>query len=274
MRLRKSIVIAAVITVITGASVAVHANRQPDGCAVSGYDRTVLDDGPVMYLPLGADDHDCPGADTLRQVGEAAPGTLPNGDAALVFDGVSQYAEVGDTAQLSVATTGSLTIEAWLRPDTLQFPRAEGAGYVHWLAKGEADQQEYVARMYSQLNGEGRPNRLSGYAFNAAGGFGVGSYAQEPVTVGEWIHYGLVITTDRSPGNLMGHTALVVNGVRRDQDSLAELRIRPADGDAPLRIGGNLHSFFHGAIGKVAIYDRALTALELAEHHEAMGAAS
>jgi hypothetical protein len=33
-----------------------------------------------------------------------------------------------------------------------------------------------------------RPNRISFYVFNPQGGKGVGSYFQEPVQAGEWIH--------------------------------------------------------------------------------------
>jgi hypothetical protein len=34
-----------------------------------------------------------------------------------------------------------------------------------------------------------RPNRISGYRFNLTGGPGAGSYLQDPVTAGQWIHY-------------------------------------------------------------------------------------
>jgi hypothetical protein len=72
-----------------------------------------------------------------------------NGDSATVFDGATQYIEVPDHDALSVPTTGILAIEAWMRPDVLDFPHQEGTNYVHWMGKGEPNQYEYAARMYS-----------------------------------------------------------------------------------------------------------------------------
>jgi hypothetical protein len=39
----------------------------------------------------------------------------------LNFDGIDDYIEIDDVARLSVATTGSLTVAAWMRPDVLEF---------------------------------------------------------------------------------------------------------------------------------------------------------
>src|SRR6266436_3279677 len=54
----------------------------------------------------------------------------------LQFDGIRDYVEIADDADFSVATTGSLTVAAWIRPDVLTFPNAESTGYVHWMGKG------------------------------------------------------------------------------------------------------------------------------------------
>ena len=93
------------------------------------------------------------------------------GQKATEFDGESQYVEVPDDDALSVPATGILTIEAWMRPDVLQFSHDEQSGYVHWMGKGTPNQYEYVARMYSLATTEipPRPNRISGYAFNPMG---------------------------------------------------------------------------------------------------------
>jgi len=40
----------------------------------------------------------------------------------LNFDGIDDYIEIAGDARLSVATTGRLTIAAWMRPDVLAFP--------------------------------------------------------------------------------------------------------------------------------------------------------
>jgi hypothetical protein len=124
---------------------------------LSDYDRTVLAGNPIAYYrldgnnvnDLSARNHDG------HYVGMPTTTTLPNGEAATVFDGFSQYAEVPDVDHLSITATGKLTLEAWIRPDALEFSKQEGSGYVHWMGKGvgqgEDGQQEYASRMYSKL---------------------------------------------------------------------------------------------------------------------------
>jgi hypothetical protein len=74
------------------------------------------------------------------------------------LDGVKDFIEVPDQDAFSVNTTGELTVSAWVRPDTLSFPKIEGSGYVDFLGKGEGNgttgQQEWCFRIYSQGNSE------------------------------------------------------------------------------------------------------------------------
>jgi hypothetical protein len=192
----------------------------------------------------------------------------------LVFDGLDDYIEIPDDVQFSVASTGQLTVSAWIRPDVLTFPVFQSTGYVHWLGKGEAGQQEWVFRMYNQSTTDNppRPNRISFYLFNAAGGEGIGSHFQEPVEAGEWIH---VVGT--ANGEV---TAIYKNGEFKDCDRYTgtgpgpchnyapDQWIAPTHGTAPLRIGTrDLESFFLGAIREVRIWGRALTAPEIAALH-------
>ncbi|MFJ3704599.1 MULTISPECIES: LamG domain-containing protein [Streptomyces] len=244
---------------------------------MSAYDRTILADGPVLFLGLGgAGTEVSPGGLPAEYHGSPGHTHLPNGEPATLFDGTSgQYVEVPDSEVLSVSTTGALTIEAWLRPDALVFPRTEGSGYVHWLGKltyATVNQCEWVARIYSAGNTEGRANRVSGYAFNPPGGLGAGSYFQDPLRPGEWMHYALVITTaPDGPAQPPGRTKIYRDGRLRDTDALADYDIVPADTTSPLRIGSAaLRSFFLGGIGKVAVYPRELPAERLAEHHAVM----
>src|SRR5262249_25542160 len=72
------------------------------------------------------------------------------GDVYLKLTGVDSYVQIASIADYSIATTGALSVAAWMRPDTLNFPRWEGTGYVHWLGKGESGQQEWVLRMYNR----------------------------------------------------------------------------------------------------------------------------
>ena len=179
------------------------------------------------------------------------PGTI-------VFDGINDYIEIADSPNYSISTTGSLTVSAWMRPDVIDFPDSEN-GYVHWLGKGVSGQHEWVFRIYNFNNTpENRPNRISFYVFNLAGGLGVGSYFQETVTAGQWIH--VVGVAD---GN---NTNIYKNGVFKDSDpyTSGSLIITPQNGTAPVRIGTrDFASFFLGAIHDVIMWNRALTAGEI-----------
>ena len=187
----------------------------------------------------------------------------------LQFNGTkTNYIEIPDDAAFSIATTGSLTVSAWMRPDTLTFPISEGGGagdnsYVHWLGKGEDGQQEWTFRMYNDDTSEARPSRISFYVFNPTappGGtvnLGVGAYFPGPVTVGEWIN--VVGVADG------GQQATVIykNGAPEDQQPWTKENIVPVHGTAPVRIATrDFNSFFLGAIREVRFWNRALTAAE------------
>jgi Concanavalin A-like lectin/glucanases superfamily len=254
-------------------------------CTPSSYDGVVLADRPVAFWDLGGGrdlgdgcaavpDRTGHGHDGRAHGG---PGVTEfvNGDPATVFDGAGQYVEVPDHPALSVTATGILAVEAWLRPDVLEFPHQEGTHYVHWLGKGDTDQHEYVARMYSHttLDDPPRPNRISGYAFDLGGGLGTGSYFQDRVVAGRWIHYLLVVNTVQTDDDHpTGYTKIFKNGRVRDQDALTSFGTTPGDGTAPFRIATrDFRSFFLGALAKVAVYDRELPPEAVRAHHRAAG---
>lgn len=196
---------------------------------------------------------------------------MARGDSTLTFDGRTSYIEISDSPDFSVPTTGELSVAAWMRPATLSFPVFQSTGYVHWLGKGVAGQQEWVFRMYNETTTDDppRPNRISFYVFNPDGDEGIGSHFQDSVQAGEWIH--VVGVADRST------TAIYKNGVFRRCDRYTgtgpepchnyaeDLWVTPTRGAAPLRIGTrDLESFFQGAIREVRVWNRALTVAEVA----------
>lgn len=194
----------------------------------------------------------------------------PGDWAATGFDGIGGRLEVPDFPGLSISTTGALTVEVWVRPDDLLFPRTDGSGYVNFLGKGIPGAQEYTLRMYSADNTEGRKNRVSAYVFNPIGNFGAGSYFQDPLTVGAWMHVAAVYDTlDRGPGHETGTVSIYRDGVLRDRDALSDYGIVPKDGPAPLGIGArDNRSYFKGALAGVAVYGRAFDQAEIATHAE------
>jgi hypothetical protein len=181
-----------------------------------------------------------------------------------VFDGESGYVEIPDADIFSEPTTGELTVEAWMRPDSLDMPNRESSGYVHWMGKGVSGEHEWVSRMYQQGNDEDRDNRISFYSFNLSGGLGAGSYFQDDVSIGEWIHYVGTFDDER--------TYIYKNGEERDSDLLSGYDITPENGSAPVRIGTrDRNSYFQGSIARVAIYSTRLSESRIAAHYAAAG---
>jgi hypothetical protein len=261
--------------------------RRPSGITLSTYDRLVLADKCAFYLTMG---NSAQQAYEYDQSGNSHPGKygptgstsssapMPNGDLATDFDGVSQFLEVENSHGLSISVTGALTFEAWIRPDILQFTHEEGNGYVWWAGKGGPNQQEYAFRIYSTTNTENppRPNRISDYAFNLAGGLGSGSYFQDVIAIGEWIHVIAVFNAvDTSPTYPTGYVKIYKDGVLRKTTPLNQYSVIPQSGSAPIRVATrDFNSFFQGAIGKVALYQYELSPIQISAHFTAMTAAA
>jgi hypothetical protein len=259
----------------------------------STYDAVVLADGPALYLALRGEtsepDLTGNGHDGSYHGGAPARAELPNGDPAADFDGVQQYLSVPSAAALSISTTHELTWEAWIRPGVLQFAHAT-SGYVDWMGKCEeyAPSCEWEARIYSLTNSEDRCNRLSAYAFNPDAALGSGAFWQQSdcgvsIVANAWYHVvGEYTTLDQPAGcsdaaSYPGAVDIWVNGVRWHQAShgqtgcMSQYKVVPVAGDSPLNIGTMAHdAWFEGAVGKVAIYDRLLSASDISRHYAAM----
>jgi len=260
---------------------------------LSAYDKSVLADKHlVLYLRLDGGNE--PAVDLSGHDHTGTPHNGPsrttflNGDGATVFNGVDQFIQVPDHDSLSVNYTGVLTIEAWIRPDVLNFPHPESPSkpWVYWAGKVGPSADEYACRMYCRdaiWTDEPRPNWISGYAFNlirkegAETNLGSGSRFNETVMAGEWIYYVLVINTiNTSPKYPTGYTKIYRNGLKKDQDPLKQKPgsripdIVPGNGIAPLRIGtGTANaSFFQGAVAKMAIYDYELSNTTVMAHYQ------
>lgn len=241
---------------------------------LSAYDITVLQQSPVAYWSLDPNDANDYSGHNLNGIFTNNPSaaTMPNNDTASLFNGLNQYFTIADNDYLEIVRTGILTIQAWFRPDALQFNRSEGSGYVWWMGKGDLNQQSWAARMYNYNNTEGRPNRISGYAFNLTGGLGAGSYFQDIVTVGTWIFYSLTINTVHVNSTYpTGYIKIFKNGIERDLDSLIGYGVIPQNSTAPMRVGTRqMQSFFQGAIGKVAVFDYELNSSQIQRSYNCM----
>jgi hypothetical protein len=109
-----------------------------------------------------------------------------------------------------------------------------------------------------------RPNRVSFYVWELAGGEGSGSYFQDPITAQTWMYLVATVDLTVTPKYPLGCVAIYRAGIIRETTSLAEFETVPANGTAPMRVGTrDGESFFQGAVGKVAVYDRLMTPAEI-----------
>jgi hypothetical protein len=261
------------------------------------YDEAVLADQPVGYWTVGSAPEPEPDLSghghegQYRGQGATTRALLPNGASVVKFDGATQYLSIPSSPAFSIPNTGSLTWEAWLRPDVLQFPNDDGSsGYVDWLGKCEeyAPTCEWEARMYNTTTGESpnRPNRLSAYVFNPGAGLGSGADWQPSagvITAGSWFHVVGEYTTLHQPADCKntddapGSIEIWVNGVKWDHAShgqtgcMSQYDVVPKANDSAVNVATMAkESFFQGAIGKVAIYDHLLSDERIALHYTIM----
>ena len=265
------------------------------GSASSTYDQTILADDPVAFWDLDGTGTDLTGNGHTGtyEGGIPASATLPNGDEGTDFNGSSEYFGIPSSSVFSIATTGELTWEGWIRPDVLQFTSArdpQGYGYVDW--RGKCDEYgptcEWEARMYSTTNSEGRCNRLSAYVFNLSAGFGSGADWQPDcglLQAGQWLHVVGEYQTSTTPSGCAesypGSINIWVNGVPWDfadhdpTGCMSQYQIVPQAESSPVDIGTMaMDTFFPGAVGKVAIYDYLLSQSQIDSHYIAMTGAA
>ncbi len=175
-----------------------------------------------------------------------------------LFDGGNDYIEIPDSDDFSISLQQGITISCWIRPDVLDFPEAEPSSdpvqgsYVNLFGKsqyGSPNQEEWQFRIYCKT-GSDRPNQLSFYVFNLAGGYGAGADATRDTLIpGQWIH--LVGVVDEN------NVYLYKNGILRETVSIAGYTFE--NGTANVREGhcedGSLPGYFLGAMDEVRISD-------------------
>ncbi len=239
-----------------------------------GYWRLGEKAGPVIADASGGG-HD---GTALGQVTFNQKGMLDReADTALVFDGKTAYVEIPSHAAFSQPTSGAgFSVEAWMRPDVLEFSGEREENYVHWLGKGENGNKnmEWAFRFYPKSSRE-RSNRVSAYIFNAGQGNGSGAYVQEVIEAGKWMHIVAVFdpgdaTNPKAGVSIYKDGKLAGSPATHSKALYEAYNVMPVAGSAPLRLGSrDKNSFFTGAIDEVAIYPRVLTALEIADNYRA-----
>ena len=160
---------------------------------------------------------------------------------AFAFDGVNDYINIPDAAALRPT---SITLEAWASFNSLSGP-------IIARARGSGIQNTYVLYLESSV--------LKGFITDAAASGVVVSYPFTPV-FGQWYHVGF------SFDNVSKQQSLYIDGVR-----VATSQSNRTIGydNHPVLLGGDIDNGvpafpFSGKIDEAAIYNRALTTVEMA----------
>lgn len=251
--------------------------------AASPYEKLILSAHPVGYWRLGEPAGAAQAVDASGHRHDGVyrgkphfgqPGALAlDKNVAIAFDGpkTKSYVEIAAHKAFSVATSGKgLSVEVWLRPDALVFA-GEGDKknpYIHWLGRGEAGAMEWGFRFYSGKAAD-RPNRISAYIWNAAGGEGSGAYFEDKLTEHKWIH---IVATYDDPARPDARVRIYRNGVASPHNTspgtlYKSYSVKPASGAAPLRFGTrDRKTFLTGGLDEVAIYPYVLTPDQIRQH--------
>lgn len=179
------------------------------------------------------------GTPLLNQTGHAA------GIAAVDLDGVNDYVSRAYTAELNPS---EFTIEAWINSDTL----VSGQSIV-WNADAAGTPYGWY------LGVQGTSGAIQFGWYIGAGSPTPQLYSATPIATGTWYH--VAATLSRSAAVLYLNGAVV--GARSITAAEVMVPIPSADGFYVGSSGG-ASGFFNGRIDNVALYDRALTSVEVA----------
>ncbi|MES1185036.1 MAG: LamG domain-containing protein [Myxococcales bacterium] len=241
------------------------AGGEPGGAGpvTVSYRQVVLDDQPLVYWRMGVaknrvvPDETGGGNDLVLQgTGQTlgVDGAIEgDADGAVRFDGAASFAIATDARALDFADGAKFTLECWARRE------AGGAAYFQHLFS----------------NVEGVAGNRDGFALyllpepaTAESARSVFEYDRPAADVGTW---GPVVAED-----VWGHyvsvfdgkqAALYVNGTLASTEQIAG---SIAARTVPFTVGraaGVNGSYFKGTLDELAIYARALSAVEIAEHY-------
>jgi hypothetical protein len=252
-----------------------------------GIKDTILGTIPTSYWPLddlaGSSCHDELGLhDASAPTLGVSLAVIPFGAAqAPYFDGaLGSFLTIESDPQYSQPYANALTVAAWLCPLALDNAQTAGTAdqYVHFIEKavGPSTDVEWALRFYNQTNPT-RHLRLSFYTFNlgSRAGQGNGSYMEHGrsandetlIELGKWIFVvgqaePWISRSDLSTGCILWKQD--VQARREPADKYGDFGVQPQAGLGSIKIGGTQETGFKGAIAHLAIWNRLLSADEIA----------
>jgi hypothetical protein len=260
----------------------------------SVYDCVVLADKPISYYQYIS-------VHTLYDVVSQRNGTTVGPVGAKAFTGfpagpknnapnftTASYISIPDHSAFSINTSGTLTLEFWLRPTTLKysFPAStpDSGKYVYALGKGDWNDYEYGIRFYSSDAVPKRANAISGYVWNTTGGLGSGATSIKGLSsTSAWTHFVVTYTnfgpygpsTSYNNYNAKAYPGTIKlwrNGVLESSGYMSQFGVSPKNASSPLQLGrrGSSDSAitFAGAVGKLALYNKALSTAQIVTHYK------
>jgi Concanavalin A-like lectin/glucanases superfamily len=245
----------------------------------------ILNTSPTSYWPLddldGLSCHDEMGLhDASMPTQGVTLAVIPFGTSqAPYFDGaLGSFLTIGNDLKYSQPHANALTVAAWICPLALDNANTTGTEdqYVHFVEKaiGASTNVEWVLRLYNQTNPT-RHSRLSFYTFNlgSPAGEGNGSYMEygvssndeTPIELGKWVF----VVGEAEPWSTGATTGCVlwkqdVQAIRVAADEYGAYQVRPEHGSGPITVGGMQTTAFKGAIAHLAIWNKLLSADEIA----------
>ncbi|MFZ3031617.1 MAG: LamG domain-containing protein [Candidatus Moraniibacteriota bacterium] len=241
------------------------------------YDRALsADEVEQLYLltaPTGVDTglkgywsfngKDVSGTTAYDRSGVGNTGTLTNGPAitegqlgqALNFDGTDDYVDAGDIASADGGT--ALTYAAWVYQDSLAVNKAITAKWTYQTQGSWAIQTDFTTN-----------TKLQVFIPTSLTDSGSGASATTPTSswsAGVWHH--VVFIYDGSQGTDTNRLQVYIDGISQTLTFVGTMPTSMQASTAAVKIGqfgGTLNRPWNGKIDEVRIYNRALTAAEIA----------
>ena len=249
-------------TVLTGLQIAEHYEA---GAVTTGYFFEVIGDNPVGYWRLGessgttaidvvgSNDGTYAGGFVLGQVGAIAT----DDDTAVDFNGST--GGVTDATPSGIALTGDVTIECWIKPDALPSLNDEWA----LLKYGGPSETEADNILYSLAIRNNGGTHILRAAHEYSSGSNQIQDVNHTTSTTAWSH--IVMVRDATALTL----TFYVNGAQVGTPQSYAFQAT-GGGNAELTIGTYASAqYFDGLIDEVALYDRALSSVEVLAHYNA-----